>query len=72
MAQMPRSFNSSNQELSSRELQVIEQIKLGKSNKEIAHALCITESTVKKHVSSIFKVLNVNSRLELLSRLINK
>lgn len=69
---MPRSLISSNQELSKRELEVIDQIKLGKSNKEIAHTLCITESTVKKHVSSIFKVLNVNSRLELLSRLINK
>ncbi|MBV8214639.1 MAG: response regulator transcription factor [Verrucomicrobia bacterium] len=51
-------------QLSSREIQVLETLANGKSNKEIGAALYITESTVKHHVKSILKKLNAACRTE--------
>jgi DNA-binding NarL/FixJ family response regulator len=51
-------------ELSSRELQVLEQMALGKSNKEIGQTLYISEYTVKNHVKVILKKLNAIGRTE--------
>jgi len=52
--------------LSKREIEIIELILNGKSNKEIATILFISYHTVKNHISNIFNKLNVNSRHELL------
>ncbi len=51
--------------LSSRELDVAKMIQAGKNNKTIASSLYISERTVKAHLTSIFKKLNVPSRLHL-------
>jgi DNA-binding NarL/FixJ family response regulator len=51
-------------ELSERELQVLEKMALGKSNKEIGQALFISEYTVKNHVKTILKKLNALGRTE--------
>jgi two-component system NarL family response regulator len=51
-------------ELSSREVEVLHLIVEGLSNKEIASALSITESTVKNHVNSILGKLKVNDRTQ--------
>jgi two-component system, NarL family, response regulator len=51
-------------ELSQRELEVLRQMAVGKSNKEIARALYISEHTVKDHVKTILKKLNAGSRTE--------
>jgi two-component system NarL family response regulator len=51
-------------ELSQRELQVLRQMALGKSNKEIGQALYISESTVKHHLKVVFKKLNAIGRTE--------
>jgi DNA-binding NarL/FixJ family response regulator len=51
-------------ELSARELEVLLLIMKGKSNREIASELGITESTVKCHVSVILMRLNVNDRTQ--------
>lgn len=48
--------------LTAREMQVFKFIGKGFSNPEIAKALCITLSTVKAHVSSIFGKLKVDNR----------
>ncbi len=48
--------------LSEREIDVLEMAISGCSNKEIAEKLFITESTVKAHLSSIFRKLNVKNR----------
>lgn len=50
--------------LTERERQVLGQLALGKTNKEIAQELVITERTVKFHVSSIFSKLGVSNRTE--------
>ena len=50
-------------ELSARELQVLQQLALGITNREIAERLCISPATVKTHVLSIFGKLGVSSRM---------
>jgi len=51
-------------ELSQRELQVLKQMALGKSNKEIGQVLYISEHTVKNHVTAILEKLNAVGRTE--------
>lgn len=51
--------------LSSREMDVLQKMVEDKKRKEIADELCITENTVKKHISSIFAKLNITNRNEL-------
>ena len=51
-------------ELSAREQEVLGLLVAGKSNKEIALSLRITEATVKSHVSAILMRLNVNDRTQ--------
>jgi DNA-binding NarL/FixJ family response regulator len=55
--------------VSTREQQILDQIALGRKNKEIAAQLFISEQTVKAHLSRIFKKFNVSSRTQLLSHL---
>lgn len=51
--------------LSPREREIIALIGSGLKNKQIAERLCISEITVRHHLSSIFSKLNVSDRLEL-------
>lgn len=55
--------------VSNREQQILDQIALGRKNKEIAAQLFLSEQTVKAHLSRIFKKFNVSSRTQLLSHL---
>lgn len=48
--------------LTARELEVLRLIATGKSNREIASALVISEHTVARHVQNIFRKLGVASR----------
>ena len=48
--------------LSPRQIDVIRLISQGKSNKQIAFELGLTEGTVKLHVTAILKLLNVYNR----------
>jgi len=50
--------------LSARELQVLELIVKGRSNKEIGDALGISEATVKWHVNMILSRLDVTDRTQ--------
>jgi two-component system NarL family response regulator len=54
----------SSQELSKRELEVLELLASGKSNKEIGASLYISETTVKSHLRTVFAKLQVLSRTE--------
>jgi DNA-binding NarL/FixJ family response regulator len=51
--------------LTPRELEIMERIAQGLSNKEIGQAFAIREKTVKHHLTSIFTKVGVSSRLEL-------
>ena len=48
--------------LTGREVEVLELIAAGKTNRQIAEALFISEKTVARHVSNIFTKLAVSSR----------
>jgi DNA-binding NarL/FixJ family response regulator len=54
----------SGEALSAREIEVLQRVAAGKSNKEIGAELFISEGTVKTHVKSIFSKLDVVSRTE--------
>jgi len=49
-------------ELTPRETEVLRQLALGRSNKEIADALSISDETVKTHVGHVFSKLQVENR----------
>jgi len=51
--------------LSPREMQVIELIVAGYTNKDLGQKLSISEYTVKHHLTNIFNKLGVSNRLEL-------
>lgn len=53
--------------LTERESELLSQIALGLSNKEIAHALSISENTVKFHVKNVLQKLNASNRTEAVS-----
>ena len=50
--------------LSGREMEILQQIARGLSNKEIARALGISRQTVKNHMTSILRKLDVNDRTQ--------
>ncbi|MCA9935589.1 MAG: hypothetical protein KC415_16755 [Anaerolineales bacterium] len=54
--------------LSQRELEVLQLLADGLSNKAIAQTLIIAASTVKKHLKNIYQKLNVHSRTEAIAR----
>ena len=50
--------------LTKRELQVLKEVAVGKFNRDIAKEMEISERTVKNHISSIFKKLDVTDRTQ--------
>ena len=52
------------QELTERELEVLQSIVRGRSNKEIGRDLAIAEATVKSHVNSLLGKLGVSDRTQ--------
>lgn len=55
--------------LSKREIDVFRLLLEGKRRKDIAEELFVTESTIKKHSSSIYRKIGVENRKELLSKI---
>ena len=50
--------------LTKREVQVLKELAVGKFNRDIAKEMEISERTVKNHISSIFKKLDVTDRTQ--------
>lgn len=57
--------------LTERQLEIIELIRQGKTNKEIANTIFISENTVKYHLKVIYDIMNIENRSEFF-KLINK
>lgn len=55
---------SEREQLTERERDVLEALIKGRSNKEIATSLCISEDTVKSHLKTLFTKLRVRDRTE--------
>lgn len=62
-------MTNQNSELTQRELHVAHESLKGKSTKQIADSLFITEHTVKAHLKSIFIKTGTKRRVELISKL---
>lgn len=58
------------EKLTAREEEVLQQVLLGKSNREVGETLFISENTVKTHVRNILSKYDVASRSELISLLL--
>jgi DNA-binding NarL/FixJ family response regulator len=56
--------SNDNEKLTPRELEVLCLLATGYTNKEIAGELFISEKTVKSHLNSIFKKLNLTRRIQ--------
>ena len=63
-SQMPSHPQSLVEPLSERELEVLRQVATGASNREIAAQFVIAEGTVKNHVTSILRKLEVQDRAQ--------
>ena len=59
-------------ELTVRELEVLQEIVKGKTNKEIASALRISEATVKSHINNILGKLGVTDRTQAATRALQR
>jgi two-component system, NarL family, nitrate/nitrite response regulator NarL len=55
-------------DLTARETEVVDHLKRGMSNKEIARAFNCTERTVKHHMTNIMQKLNVRNRVQVALR----
>lgn len=59
-------------DLTGRELQILELVAQGSTNKEIAKELSISDNTVRHHVNSIMEKLEVSDRTEAVATAIRK
>lgn len=60
------------EELTEREMEVLQLMVQGMTNPQIADRLCIAMSTVKFHVGSVFKKLHVSTRIEAVRKTIEE
>lgn len=58
------STSTSTRPLTDREQEILDLMRKGQKNREIAATLCIAESTVHKHVQNIFEKLHARNRTE--------
>lgn len=59
-----RSLHTNSYGLTPRQMEVLQHLCAGMSNKEIATTIHLAEGTVKIHVAAVYQTLKVNSRLE--------
>lgn len=53
--------------LSCQDMKIVQFVVQGRTNKEIAEQLCLSEHTIKAHISRILKKLNISRRIQLAS-----
>jgi DNA-binding CsgD family transcriptional regulator/PAS domain-containing protein len=62
---LPKNKGNDEGVITNREFEIIQHLMEGLQNKEIADKINVAEITVKKHLSSIYRKLNVRNRVEL-------
>ena len=65
LMQNKESFDYASYDISEKEQEIIHQVALGRSNKEIAEALFLSEGTVRNYISSILEKLSLRDRTQL-------
>lgn len=65
LMQNKESFDYASYDISEKEQEIIHQVALGCSNKEIAEALFLSEGTVRNYISSILEKLSLRDRTQL-------
>lgn len=68
-SRLPAPRDSVLETLSPREAEVAQAVAAGRSNKEVARELGVTERTVKAHLGAVFEKLGVRDRLQLALRI---
>jgi DNA-binding NarL/FixJ family response regulator len=63
-ASKDKSFKKGKDNLSERQIEVLALIAVGATNEDIADKLCISHHTVKTHLYSIFRKINVPNRVQ--------
>ena len=58
--------------LTSREMQILTELRAGRRSSEIAHSLSLAQSTVRNHLASVYRKLGVDSQVGLLTVLNRK
>ena len=71
-APLPADNGYGNEAMTTREVEIIRLMTGGYSNREIAGALCLSEGTVKNHVSNILAKLGVRDRTRAVLKAIEK
>jgi DNA-binding NarL/FixJ family response regulator len=66
------SVDSSLENLTPREVEILREVAKGKSNKELAEKFFVSESTIKTHIANIFQKLGLHSRAEAISYAVKK
>lgn len=64
MKQNPHNLPEQTDELTQREIEILELVVQGETNSEIAKALFITENTVKIHLRNILEKLHLQNRIQ--------
>jgi DNA-binding NarL/FixJ family response regulator len=64
VAQSSAATNPQTSVLTARQRQVLEKLGQGKSNKQIARELDLSENTVKIHVTGVLRALGVDNRTQ--------
>lgn len=65
LVQSRESFDFEKYDISKKEQEIIEQVALGKSNKEIAETLFLSEGTIRNYISSVLDKLSLRDRTQL-------
>lgn len=65
LVQSKESFDYEKYDISKKEQEIIEQVALGKSNKEIAETLFLSEGTIRNYISAVLDKLSLRDRTQL-------
>ncbi len=63
-AELATNWERTENQLTSREREIVRYVAMGMRNAEVATKLTITEGTVKKHLNNIFQKLDIRDRVE--------